>query len=323
MTALPGDFAEITIGDHDRHALQTAMTALLERHHSADAPALLHEAAALGRILPVDLRDRLAEMREPATIAALVIRNGPVGDDEVPPTPDHWRNRPFNGTRPQDFWLTLIGTQLGSPTCWSTIQDGRALVDVLPVKGQEDQQTGHGSAVGLDFHIEDAFHDERCDILTLLTLRNNDDVPTAIATSGGLDLAALDLDTLHEPRYLIHPDPEHLRDGKLADPVPTPVLFGDRKQPAFRIDPAFTRALPGDTTAQHAFDELCAQLSGRLVEVPVPPGDVLLLNNHRTVHGRRPFHARYDGTDRWLRKLTVRYSRPGQRVPTVHRVQPS
>jgi alpha-ketoglutarate-dependent taurine dioxygenase len=35
------------------------------------------------------------------------------------------------------------------------------------------------------------------------------------------------------------------------------------------------------------------------------PGDVLFIDNNRAVHGRRPFTARYDGTDRWLKRISV------------------
>jgi L-asparagine oxygenase len=53
------------------------------------------------------------------------------------------------------------------------------------------------------------------------------------------------------------------------------------------------------------------------------PGDVLVIDNQRCVHGRRPFRARLDGSDRWLRKATVtrdlrksagRRESPGSRV---------
>jgi hypothetical protein len=32
---------------------------------------------------------------------------------------------------------------------------------------------------------------------------------------------------------------------------------------------------------------------------------VLFVDNYRAVHGRRPFTARYDGTDRWLKRIGV------------------
>jgi enduracididine beta-hydroxylase len=35
------------------------------------------------------------------------------------------------------------------------------------------------------------------------------------------------------------------------------------------------------------------------------PGDMLFVDNFRAVHGRRPFSARFDGRDRWLKRINV------------------
>jgi alpha-ketoglutarate-dependent taurine dioxygenase len=34
-------------------------------------------------------------------------------------------------------------------------------------------------------------------------------------------------------------------------------------------------------------------------------GDFCFLDNYRVVHGRKPFKARHDGTDRWLKRVNV------------------
>jgi enduracididine beta-hydroxylase len=35
------------------------------------------------------------------------------------------------------------------------------------------------------------------------------------------------------------------------------------------------------------------------------PGDYVFIDNYRTVHGRKPFKARYDGNDRWLKRTNI------------------
>jgi hypothetical protein len=47
------------------------------------------------------------------------------------------------------------------------------------------------------------------------------------------------------------------------------------------------------------------QLEANLEDVVVHAGEVLFIDNFRAVHGRRPFQAAYDGTDRWLKKLVL------------------
>jgi alpha-ketoglutarate-dependent taurine dioxygenase len=34
-------------------------------------------------------------------------------------------------------------------------------------------------------------------------------------------------------------------------------------------------------------------------------GDFWFLDNFRVVHGRKPFKARHDGSDRWLKRVNV------------------
>ena len=42
-----------------------------------------------------------------------------------------------------------------------------------------------------------------------------------------------------------------------------------------------------------------------LCGVPLFAGDVIILDNFKALHGRRAFKARYDGHDRWLKRVNV------------------
>ncbi|MFV0131545.1 TauD/TfdA family dioxygenase [Streptomyces sp. HMX112] len=84
------------------------------------------------------------------------------------------------------------------------------------------------------------------------------------------------------------------------------MVFGDA-QPYVRVDPTYTTTAPGDDMAERAFSRLCRQLERALVPVRLRPGDLILIDNYRAVHGREPFRPRYDGTDRWMRKLTLTF----------------
>ena len=43
----------------------------------------------------------------------------------------------------------------------------------------------------------------------------------------------------------------------------------------------------------------------RAIAVVLEAGDLLVLDNHRVVHGRSPFAARFDGADRWVQRAFV------------------
>ncbi|MGW3067931.1 TauD/TfdA family dioxygenase, partial [Streptomyces sp. NPDC001130] len=57
---------------------------------------------------------------------------------------------------------------------------------------------------------------------------------------------------------------------------------------------------------------LSDELARVSVAVSLSPGEVLVVDNDLVVHGRVPFRARYDGTDRWLKRASVRV--PGRRT---------
>jgi L-asparagine oxygenase len=157
-------------------------------------------------------------------------------------------------------------------------------------------------------------HPFRCDYLCLMAMRNHTKVAT---TFGSMSRAELSQDVrriLLEPRFLIRPDDEHLRArGMSASSVhdlaeantPVPVLFGDPAQPYLRIDPYFMDAVAGDDEANFALKTVVAALDDVLDDLVLEAGDVGIIDNYRAVHGRRPFHARHDGTDRWLKKIVV------------------
>ncbi|MET8573632.1 TauD/TfdA family dioxygenase [Streptomyces sp. NPDC005012] len=301
------DIQEIALTAQETRPADDVVRRLMGEYDTTDDLGLLAKLAEHRDRLPPRLTDVLAGVRSRLGSAVTVVRR-PRLDENVGATPSHWKTRGRAATAAHDLWLAMVSTQVGDPVCWQTLQDGRLFNDVLPIQGQEHAQTGHGSVDNLDFHVEDAFDDARCDVLALLCLRNEDLTATTVATASGLlGVDAEDQEVLRRPRFAIRPDPEHLKEtGSDPSPVWRPVLFGG-SQPYLRVDPAYTTTAPEDDEAARAFSRLCRRLEGALVPVRLRPGDLVLIDNYRAVHGREPFTPRYDGTDRWLRKLTLTF----------------
>lgn len=293
QTLAPG-VAELTLPARDL-AAASAVVAELAREHSADAASFLRAAPGLGHLLPGALRSALQEMRYAEAFCALAVRgNCPAAD--CPPTPAHWSRSQPAATLRQDIWLTLLAAQLGDPIAWAYLQDGRLFNDVLPIRGQEDAQTEHGSSAEMLLHVDEAFADARSDAFGLVCLRNPGAVPTTVAPVAALGLSPALTDLLFEPRFVVEAH---------GDQRVRPVFSGCAGRPYIRMDFVYTRALHGDRGAGAALAELRDRASAGAVEVSLAPGEVLLVDNARCLHGRRAFQARYDGTDRWLRRLAV------------------
>jgi L-asparagine oxygenase len=296
---------EHVIAATDGVRLLDSLSQLGREYGGFENPAYLNAIPRLADLLPPGLAGHLTRLRNRRSPAALRIRG--VSFQLTTPTPQHWREWQPETTLLHDFWLTLLCGQLGELFSYASLQAGRLVEDLLPIAGLEDLQLGLSSLGGFDFHVDDPFDDDRCDFFGLIAMRNPTRTETMLAAIDDADLSGLDTDVLFEPRFLIRVDPEHLEGMGITDEVTLrrPVLSGSRSAPDLCLDWSYTDAVPGDDRARAGLADLRSRLEAVRTTVALEPGDVLLIDNHRLVHGRRPFQPRYDGTDRWLRHAMV------------------
>jgi Fe(II)/alpha-ketoglutarate-dependent arginine beta-hydroxylase len=271
--------------------------------------------------LPGGLRRFLEEFRRCQPAAACLVRGFPVDPATVGPTPAHWQQAvDSRSTQELELYLAMCGMALGEPFTWVTLQAGMMIQNILPIAGDEQRQSGHGSEAFLELHTEDGFHPGRCDYLLLLAIRNPDQVPTYVASVREVALPSRDRAVLAQPRFLILPDDEHVRQLREHDPdhpalarilamqqrpEPVPVLFGDPARPYLRVDRPFMRCVGDDPMAERALEALMAELTRVSRPVALAPGTLLVVDNYLAGHGRKAFRCRYDGTDRWLKRMIV------------------
>lgn len=316
----------VDIDPVDAVSIDVLTRAVASNYDSSTASSLLAAAPGIAHWLPRSVIGPLQEFRLHENASSIALRGMRVNDHDIGPTPSHWRDQPStpyaSTLRAYEVYLVLLASLLGDIFGFSTLQGGRLVHNVMPMPSEELEQSGHGT-VGLQWHTEDGFHPHRCDYLLLMCLRNHDAVPTTVASIDDLPISPRHRDVLAEHRYVIRPDTEHVNQARALaattgtdvansvqrmhdNPERTAVLFGHSAAPYLRVDPAFMMpAQPGDIDAGNALAELVAALDHRLVEVPLAAGDVLIIDNYRAVHGRSPFVAQFNGSDRWLKKAIV------------------
>lgn len=319
----------IELSADDRRLVDELLSDIAGRHPDAAAAELVDELAVYCDELPRSLRSQANHFRLHEPSGVCLVRGFEVHDDVIGNTPARWSGAGSAGspTHREDLFLLLVGSLMGDPIAWSTQQDGNLLHDVIPIEGHEEEQINSSTSAELTWHTEDAFHPLRADYVALLCLRNPDGAETTFANFDDLALPPETVATLAEPRYTIRPDESHLPKNRTgtapigisldllersyewvadmsAAPPLVPVLFGDPSRPYGRLDPFFMDP-PEDDDARTAFDELLGAVGSALRGVVLAPGDVLLIDNYKAVHGRRPFRARFDGRDRWLRRINV------------------
>lgn len=280
----------------------------------------LHEATVFAHELPIRIRRTLNAFRLERMSGVLRISGYLLDQDRVGPTPAHWRDRPSpSATHREELLLILFSSLLGDPIAWATQQNGRLIHDVLPIKGHEHEQLGSSSESVLTWHTEDAFHPLRGDFLSFACLRNPYAAATTIGYVDSLELPGIMKTTLFQKRFGIRPDESHLAknnvdldqeafsniDDMQSNPPPVAVLFGYPEHPYIRADPYFMSVGADDHEARHALDQLVHEMDQKMFDLRLESGDFCFLDNFRVVHGRKPFKARHDGTDRWLKRVNV------------------
>lgn len=153
----------------------------------------------------------------------------------------------------------------------------------------------------------------------------NPGIATVLCPAGCLWLDAATQTTLFEPRFLIDPDSSHTYEYNEAtigadatstagfdaistlETAPRAVspFWGDERGP---FPPTRSGVHAGDARRRRR----CERASGverrrrrYLVDFVLPGDDVLVIDNRRLVHGRRPFVASYDGSDCWLKRVSL------------------
>ena len=207
-----------------------------------------------------------------------------------------------------EFYLVMLGKLLGEPFSYTQERNGAVIHNVRPSKKNETNISSDSSAIILDLHNENIYHPVQPDYLLLIGLRRDpgklaktlvlgvDEILPRLAEADIAELSQFSFRTSVDYNFGNH-------DADRGNGPLIRVLFGNAASPMIAYDDEY---VAGTTErAQAALDRLRRVLHEHMLEVDLGPGDILILDNLRTVHGRTAFKARYDGTDRWLQRLLV------------------
>lgn len=314
----------VVVSSEEVAAIRGLLARIAERYDAVEDPAFLRSAPVLAHELPERLRTEFYEFKLEEKPSVLIISGYPIDQERIGRTPEHWNRPKQAGVFREEALLVLFGSLLGHPIGWSTQQDGRVVHDILPIKGHENEQLGSGCKQTLTWHTEDAFHPYRGDYICMACLRNPEHVPTTICSIDEVSIEERYKDILFEPRFVIRPDESHLpknRGQQTSEedleaayeqinkmntaPDKLAVLYGHKDAPYVRVDPYFMDRLEDDPEAQEALDALVAEVDEKIRDIALDAGEFCFIDNFQAVHGRRPFEARFDGTDRWLKRINV------------------
>jgi len=292
----------LELTDEDVGAIRPLVKEIASHHGSVEDADFLDSASTYAQELPRRLRAFLNAFRLTEPSGVCLVSDYPVDDSKIGRTPAHWRKGPGrSSTMEEEVFLNLCGALLGDVVAWGHQRDGLICQDLVPIEGHENEMIGSGSERELVWHTEDARYSYRGDYIGLMCLRNPDAVPTTFASIDEVQLDPDQIEILFEARFVFRPDPSHPADSEREK---APVLFGDSGSPYVRFDP-YCMDWPETEEAQSAMDYLIKAIEDNLTSVTLLPGECLFIDNYKAVHGRSSFRARFDGTDRWLKRINI------------------
>lgn len=236
----------------------------------------------------------------------MLLKGLPVGD--LPPTPAS-PTAAIDKTNATELQLLTIASLLGEPVGYLPEHGGDVVQNIVPVRESAARQTSTSSKVDLMFHTEAAFHPHRPRYLLLFCLRGDPQARTTLASiSMALPYLAPDvIEVLLQKRFRCAVDESYLHGRANLLGSPMAVLAGDLaggpESPTMVFDQDLMMGI--DEEADEALAEFGRALAAHHDGVVLEPGDLLVIDNDVVVHGRSPFSARFDGTDRWLQRTFV------------------
>jgi L-asparagine oxygenase len=281
---------------------------IAEHWSSVEDPGFLSRAFVCAADLPLRLRIFLEEFRLSEDTAACIISGFPVNDDQIGPSPVELQYRRIKMPYELglEFIAALFSSLLGDVFGWRSQHSGVLVHDLSPVPENEEMQFGTGSRQYLKWHTEDAFDPCRAEFVAFFCLRNPDNVMSTIGTLDVSHLSDEQRALLSAPVFTFQPDASYL----IGDEEPAAhaergsILYGNLADPYLRLDPTYMEWSQDEQTNQ-AVRSAIELIDADLLSIALQPGDYLAINNKLTVHGRTGFSPRYDGTDRWTKRLNI------------------
>lgn len=191
---------------------------------------------------------------------------------------------------------------LGEMIAFEAEGDGHLFQDVVPVKNMEKLQTSIGSRHELEIHTEQAFSELRPDFLSLACLRGDTEAFTYILPVSRILDCEKEKSILWQPLWKTGVDlsfkllGQEFMEGDIRGPLA--ILNGTPEKPQLIFDQDLMTGITGE--AQTKIGEIVEIYYECRIAYCLQPGEILILDNRKVVHGRSAFSPKYDGKDRFL-----------------------
>ena len=259
------------------------------------------QAAAASFEVPVEVRDAILNFSNVGSETGILVIRGLIVDEDLVDTPlDNKGGLAAKTTfaKQQAVLAQLLGTMIA----YEAEGNGHLIQDMVPNPKLATTQQSQGSKVELEAHTEQCFSLYKPDYVILGALRGD---PAALTYAfSGRKITDLFSDeevaTLRQPLWATTidesfqpyvPDPKAIRG-------PFPIISGPDDDPYVLVDQDLMHGITAD--AQKLLEKVVQLYIDNRDAHNLQPGDLLLLDNLRAMHGRSSYTPRFDGKDRFI-----------------------
>jgi L-asparagine oxygenase len=233
----------------------------------------------------------------------LLIQGIKIPNDTIPKTPEGNNYKVGEKTILAKIQAILVSA-VGEMIAYEAECYGNLFQDIVPLKTMEKAQTSLGSNTELEIHTEQAFSKFKPDILSLACLRGDPNAYTHIFPVQTIlnNLTTEEKVLLREPLWYTGVDMSfklnnnEFLDGDLRGPLP--IISGPSTDPTLIFDQDLMTGTTQEAT--NMIKKIVDIYYQNKIRHNLKPGEILLIDNRRAVHGRSAFKPKYDGEDRFL-----------------------
>ncbi|GAA3652917.1 taurine catabolism dioxygenase TauD [Flavivirga jejuensis] len=220
-----------------------------------------------------------------------------VDQEALGATPPSWQSVDYKKLNIYGFICSLLhGAIPSKPVQYFAQRKGGGIMHaIIPDANMDYSQTGSGSKTDLFVHTEDAFLYNQADFISLLYLRNEEEVPSSlysIRSHGAIDH---DMNALFEEIYKCPKDGNYNIENEKVNDELTSILYGNKEWPFMRFDAAeqiFNEKVEQSPKAMKNLLRFWNKAKSLIYNKFIPDsGDLIFVNNHLCAHGRSSFVA--------------------------------
>lgn len=280
----------------------------LNKNPYTNTNEFINQAINASLELPLDIRKLLYNFKQYSNNEGYLLFKNISRESNLIQTPYGHDDIKYKKNYVSESTLAIFGSYLGYLYSYRQESNGNIFNNIRPTAINEKIQSSESSDVLLELHKEIAFHEISPDFILLYCLRED---RTAKALTGVASirnaLKLLDetsIIELRKPHFLIGVDYSFSQSKGKDHDKKISILNGPLDDPYLIYDADLIK--PINAQAENAMQKLDQALRKVMSWISMKSGDLLIIDNNKSVHSRTAFQAFYDGYDRWLQRCFIK-----------------